>query len=96
MGEVHRKDRREDTIIAVREWHPLLWQIQNERDMGKFPSLLQLRMQIEQDQRKEKEKTRDNIIRIVCALVSSGAEYDTFSDAIDEAIGLYNEINERI
>ena len=53
-------------------------------------------MQIEQEQRKEKEKTRDNIIRIVCALVSSGEEYDTFSDAIDEAIGLYNEINERI
>jgi len=71
-------------------------QIQNEKEMGMFPSLPQLRMQIEQEQRKEKEKTRDNIIRIVCALVSSGAEYDTFSDAIDEAIGLYNEINERI
>jgi hypothetical protein len=64
--------------------------------MGIFPSVERLQMQVEQEQRKEKEKTRDNIIRIVCALVSSGAEYDTFSDAIDEAIGLYNEINERL
>lgn len=64
--------------------------------MAMFPSLSQLRMQIEQEQRKEKEKTRDNIIRIVCALVSSGTEYHTFSDAIDETIVLYNEINERI
>ena len=64
--------------------------------MGIFPSIERLQMQVKQEQRIEKEKTRDNIIRIVCALVSSGAEYDTFSDAIDEAIGLYNEINERI
>ena len=34
MGEVYRKDRSQDTIIAVREWHPLLWQIQNERYMA--------------------------------------------------------------
>ena len=64
--------------------------------MGIFPSIERLQMQVKQEQRIEKEKTRDNIIRIVCALVSSGAEYDTFSDAVDEAIGLYNEINERI
>ena len=64
--------------------------------MGIFPSIERLQMQVKQEQRIEKAKTRDNIIRIVCALVSSGAEYDTFSDAIDEAIGLYNEINERI
>lgn len=61
-----------------------------------FPSLPQLRTQIEQEQRKEKEKKRDNVIRIVCALISSGAKYAIFSDAVDEAIGLYNEINERI
>lgn len=73
-----------------------IWQIQNEKEMGIFPSIERLQMQIKQEQRIEKEKTRDNIIRIVCALVSSGAEYDTFSDAVDEAIGLYNEINERI
>jgi hypothetical protein len=64
--------------------------------MGMFPSLPQLRMQIEQEQRKEKEKTRDDIIRIVCALISSRVEYETFSDAIDEAIGLYNEINKKV
>lgn len=64
--------------------------------MAMFPSVERLQMQVKQEQRIEKEKTRDNIIRIVCALVSSGAEYDTFSDAIDEAIGLYNEINERL
>lgn len=73
-----------------------IWQIQNEKEMGIFPSIERLQMQIKQEQRIEKEKTRDNIIRIVCALVSSGAEYDTFSDAVDEAIGLYNEINERL
>lgn len=64
--------------------------------MAMFPSVERLQMQVKQEQRIEKEKTRDNIIRIVCALVSSGSEYDTFSDAVDEAIGLYNEINERI
>ena len=64
--------------------------------MAMFPSLPQLQIQIEREKRIEREKDRDNIIKIVCALVSSGAEYDTFSDAIDEAIGLYNAINERV
>lgn len=64
--------------------------------MGIFPSMTQLQIQIEREKRIEREKDRDNIIKIVCALVSSGAEYDTFSDAIDEAIGLYNAINERV
>ena len=58
--------------------------------------MTQLQIQIDREKRIEREKDRDNIIKIVCALVSSGAEYDTFSDAIDEAIGLYNAINERV
>ena len=64
--------------------------------MGIFPSMTQLQIQVERAKRIEREKDRDNIIKIVCALVSSGAEYDTFSDVIDEAIGLYNAINERV
>lgn len=58
--------------------------------------MTQLRIEAERNKRIANEKRRDDIIKIVCALISSNAEYDTFSEAIDEAILLYNEINERI
>lgn len=64
--------------------------------MGLFPSMTQLRIEAERNKRIANDKRRDDIIKIVCALVSSNAEYDTFSEAIDEAILLYNEITERI
>lgn len=64
--------------------------------MGLMPSMTQLRIQVEREKRIEREKDRDNVVKIVCALVSSGAEYDTFSEAIDEAVGLYNAIKERV
>ena len=58
--------------------------------------MTQLRIEAERNRRIANDKMRDNIIKIVCALISSNAEYDTFSEAIDEAILLYNEITERI
>ena len=58
--------------------------------------MTQLRIEAERNKRIANDKRRDDIIKIVCALISSNAEYDTFSEAIDEAILLYNEINERI
>ena len=64
--------------------------------MGLFPSMTQLRIEAERNKRIANDKRRDDIIKIVCALISSNAEYDTFSEAIDEAILLYNEITERI
>ena len=64
--------------------------------MGLFPSMTQLRIEAERNKRIANDKRRDDIIKIVCALISSNAEYDTFSEAIDKAILLYNEITERI
>ena len=58
--------------------------------------MTQLRIEAERNKRIANEKRRDDIIKIVCALISSNAEYDTFAEAIDEAILLYNEITERI
>ena len=58
--------------------------------------MTQLRIEAERNKRIANEKRRDDIIKIVCALISSNAEYDTFSEAIDKAILLYNEITERI
>ena len=58
--------------------------------------MTQLRIEAERNKRIANDKRRDDIIKIVCALISSNAEYDTFSESIDEAILLYNEITERI
>lgn len=58
--------------------------------------MTQLRIEAERNKRIANDKRRDDIIKIVCALISSNAEYDTFSEAIDKAILLYNEITERI
>lgn len=58
--------------------------------------MTQLQIEAKRQEQARRKEDRDNIVRIVCALVSSGAEYDTFSEAVDEAIGLYNEINSRV
>ena len=70
--------------------------LQISKDMGIFPSMTQLQIETERRRSEEKEKKRKDIIRIVCALISSNAEYDSLTEAIDEAEIIYNEINSRI
>lgn len=69
---------------------------QISKDMGIFPSMTRLQIEIERRRSEEKEKKRKDIIRIVCALISSNTEYDSLTEAIDEAEIIYNEINSRI
>ena len=69
---------------------------QTAKDMGRIPSMTQLQIERERRRSEEKEKKRKDIIRIVCALISSKVEYDSLTEAIDEAEIIYNEINSRI
>lgn len=73
-----------------------IWQIQNEKEMGMFPSLPQLQMQIEQEQRVQDERKRDNIIRIACAILSGKSGLVNLDDVVEKATEIYNKIDAKL
>ena len=64
--------------------------------MGMFPSLRQLQMQIEQEQRVQDERKRDNIIRIACAILSGKSGLVNLDDIVEKATEIYNKIDAKL
>lgn len=64
--------------------------------MGRFPSMAELQIQIEKERRIEKERKRDNIIRIACAILSGKSGLVNLDDVVEKATEIYNKIDAKL
>ena len=96
MGEVHRKDCREDTIIAVREWHPLLWQIQNERDMALPRPIRPQYIPSKEELMSEALQKKREVVQRFAEIIMMNDEGNTMPahQIAEKAIEVYNKIED--
>ena len=58
--------------------------------------MAELQIQIEKEQRIEKERKRDNIIRIACAILSGKSGLVNLDDVVEKATEVYNKIDAKL
>ena len=96
MGEVYRKDCSQDRIIAVREWHPLLWQIQNERDMALPRPIRPQYIPSQEELMSEALQKKREVVQRFAEIIMMNDEGNTMPahQIAEKAIEVYNKIED--